>query len=953
MANGALGHVLRYLRRWADAPGDDLSDGGLLTRFVTEHDAAAFSELVRRHGPAVMGVCRRLLQHTQDAEDAFQATFLILARKARSISKRPSIGSWLYGVALRTALKARTHAARRRLREREASAMTAAEPPSDPSWDDLRPVLDVEVGRLPEKFRAPVVLCYLEGKSNAEAARELGWPVGTVKTRLTQARELLRERLNRRGIALTAAALGVFLEEHAAAAVAPTLVEATSSAALQSLLGNSTAASAEVAALVKGVSRAMLMSKLQVATVAVLAAVVIGAGAVGLLTGTPAAPPAEPIKVAAADAVNAAPEPLPAGAVARFGTSRLRHPQLVRSAVLSPDGSLLASGGQEGIVRLWDTKTGTEVRQLSIKVDQAALDSREPDGSIHVVALNQYILIMAALPSLAFSPDGKQLAAACSDSTIHVWDVASGKRVQQLKGHKREVLSVAFAGDGNTLASCGVDNTVRLWDVAAGKEIKQLAQEKNWPIAVALTPDGKTLAMWNGQEVALLDCASGKEMHRSKATVNASWTDRDTGMSTVKGLAFAPDGRTLAVWTEHQKTTLLDRTGKEIRSIPDGGAVGFSADGKTLVTGGAPGSFAIRLWDVENGREKASIETTGTGQFEYVGLTRDGKTLAAHSRDQVLRFYDVETRKERLTGPGHRSRVTTLAATPDGKLLASAARDGISLWETATGKELRHLDPAGGVHSLALTPDGKRLVTSEGCVKLWDTITGKMLTDLKEPVDPDSRPIAIDSGSPPPYEMAISPDGTMVVGARPGTVANVWETATGKHLRKLTVAEGTRLYSYAFSPDGKTLAAGTNQGFLFWEVATFKERGHIAADKHLGYQMVFSPDSRTLISLGRVDHHVKVWDVGTGKELHDWPAGKSRPSAIGLGYTSDGKPLVVTSAGESVLLRDVAAGKEVGQRNGEQGGVNALLIVNSGKYLISAGTDTTVLVWDLGKMPNP
>src|SRR5438045_1930853 len=207
MQKGPLSPVLRFVRRLgkSEAP-DDTTDAHLLERFVSRRDEEAFATIVRRHGPMVLSVCLRILHDIHDAEDAFQATFLVLARKAAAIGRRERLGAWLHGVAQRTALKARANAAR--WQEIESVADTsAAEPLSELAWQELRLVLDEEIGRLPARYRAPVILCYLEGLSYAEAARHLGCPPGTVSGRLARARELLRRRLARRGFGLSAALL--------------------------------------------------------------------------------------------------------------------------------------------------------------------------------------------------------------------------------------------------------------------------------------------------------------------------------------------------------------------------------------------------------------------------------------------------------------------------------------------------------------------------------------------------------------------------------------------------------------------------------------------------------------------------------------------------------------------------------------------------------------------------
>jgi RNA polymerase sigma factor (sigma-70 family) len=283
MANGQLMRVLSQLR-WLARPAetDQLSDAALLEQFLSRRDEAAFATLVRRHGPMVQGVCRRLLRDPDDADDAFQATFLVLVRKAAALSRRELLANWLYGVAYRTALKARGLKARRLARERQAD-MSAVESTVQPGWDDLQPLLDQELNRLPRKYRAPMVLCELEGKSRKEAAELLGCPEGTLSSRLARARELLGRRLARRGVALSAGALATLLVQYAApSAVASPLVSVTVSAALATAAGQSLAAgvvSAHVAALTEGVLKAMAISKLKVAAIVFLALGLVGTGA--------------------------------------------------------------------------------------------------------------------------------------------------------------------------------------------------------------------------------------------------------------------------------------------------------------------------------------------------------------------------------------------------------------------------------------------------------------------------------------------------------------------------------------------------------------------------------------------------------------------------------------------------------------------------------------------------
>jgi RNA polymerase sigma factor (sigma-70 family) len=271
--NGMIGHLRRAAFR---CDGAGLSDGQLLECYLAGRDEAALEALIRRHGPMVLGVCRRVIGHHHDAEDAFQATFLVLVRKAASVRPRDQVANWLYGVAYQTARKARAVAARRRARERQVTDMPERAAPPHDGDSDLPAVLDQELSGLPDRYRVPIVLCDLEGKTRKEAARQLGWPEGTVSGRLSRGRVLLARRLAARGVVVAGAALAAGA---ASAAVPATLVTSTVQTAALFAAGKAAAASAKAACLAEGVLKAMLVTKLKVATVVVLALGVVGLGA--------------------------------------------------------------------------------------------------------------------------------------------------------------------------------------------------------------------------------------------------------------------------------------------------------------------------------------------------------------------------------------------------------------------------------------------------------------------------------------------------------------------------------------------------------------------------------------------------------------------------------------------------------------------------------------------------
>jgi RNA polymerase sigma factor (sigma-70 family) len=274
--------LINNVRRTALAQdGAGTTDNALLSAFLAGRDEAAFAALVRRHGPMVLGVCRRVLGNVHDAEDAFQACFLVLACKAATVLPREMLGSWLYGVAYRTALHARRTMARRAAREKQVSAMPDAEVKPEKDWQEIQAILDEELNGLAAKYRLPIVLCDLEGRTRREVARQLKIPDGTLSNRLATARKLLASRLTRQGVTLSSGAIAAALAQQAASAgVSASLVGETARAAAAVAIGEATVAvSADVVALSKGVMQAMFLCKLKALALVLIVVAMIGVGA--------------------------------------------------------------------------------------------------------------------------------------------------------------------------------------------------------------------------------------------------------------------------------------------------------------------------------------------------------------------------------------------------------------------------------------------------------------------------------------------------------------------------------------------------------------------------------------------------------------------------------------------------------------------------------------------------
>lgn len=552
---------------------DHPSDGDLLGTFASTRSEDAFTALLTRHGPMVLGVCRRSLRNAADADDAFQAVFVVLARRAGALVGYGSVAGWLYTTAVRIALKARAKDTRRRVRERKAAQMRPTESPVKDDDGDLRAVLDEELDRLGSRYRDPVVLCCLEGKSRDEAARLLGWPEGTVNGRLSRAKELLRARLARRGVACSVATLAAVLSAPPVSAVSVELAGQTLAA-----VGGSVPAA--VAALSSGLAPAWGVGR----TVAVVS-LATTCGLIGLSLGRPTDPrvphpaqrqsaPAAPVRLAHGSEVLAVAASLDGriatvgpGADARVwrgdGTAVARGSLTGGGSAVAfaPGGTTIAAAGYDGSVRVWDAVTGVLRHTL------------EGHGG--------------AAQAVVFSPDGSLLATAGEDGRVRLWDGATGKFLRDLEGHDGRVWGLSFSPAGQLLASAGGDKTVRLWNPTTGVERRRFSGLKGGVYAVAFHSSGQKLAVAADNTVLLLDADTGREVGRVM-----------TSRTAVTWFTFAPDGRTLAY--RDGKTVRLwevaagaERLAVELSAEP--AALAFRQDGRGLVAATGDGADVLDL----------------------------------------------------------------------------------------------------------------------------------------------------------------------------------------------------------------------------------------------------------------------------------------------------------------------------------------------------------------------
>jgi RNA polymerase sigma factor (sigma-70 family) len=949
-----------------------LSDEQLLRRFTQTRDAAAFEVLVRRHGPVVQGVCRRLLGPGPDLDDAFQATFLVLARQAGTIRKRASLGSWLYGVARRSAANLRYRRARRHAREHGLNTAGEgmesntghADPVSRASLRELGAILEEEIERLPDRYREALLACHFEGLSTEAAAQRVGCATSTLKGRLVKARGLLRQGLERRGVTLSATALAVLCSEQACRAALPSRLV---SAAVQAGIAFAADANGPSRDRAAAVAEQVLRGGLGLRGKLLLAALVVGlaVGGVGLAGHGWLGRSPEPVPVAVAlqdtpgqgtkvpaGHVDLHGDPLPEGALARLGTRRFRQGGLM---ALSPDGRTVVACGDQAI-QFWDAATGKLLRSVE---GGGRVACYSPDGRL------------VAAADVVFDPNNPREQI----GQLHVWDAATGKRLARLELPINMQPSLGFSPDSTLLAvggawlngqsQCNTFLGLWRWDGTALKPLWEARPDKApspsdaRSTALAFSADGKRLASGSflNHTIRLWDVPTGKEVRRLKAAG-----------AQVRALAFAPAGAALASASEDGTVTLWDTAaGSKLwdsKQTGDVGALAFAPNGKTLAAGGGLFSLPAKtpalsqpflvLLDPANGKETHRLAVDQARQYvRAVAFSRDGKVLAAGCGSR-LHFWDGLTFQERPGPAGHDDLVMAVAVAEDGRTAATAGTDGlVILWDLATAKEkLRlhgHRDAVVGVR---FVPGGKLLAAAgsehDPTVRLWDLATGKEVRALQVPPHDFL------------FTLAASPDGKLLAA---GDLVNgsihVWDLATGKLLHTLRNGELSKpgldrekaapgVYCLAFSPNGTTLAAGEHSGrggvygVVLWDARTGKKLRQFPVDEEGVHSLAFAPDGTMLATTGMASNMLDFWEVDTGTRLFGLPCGRMGVVA----YSADGKTVAWGSRQEGVGVWEIASKKVRVKFAGRTFNPQTLAYSPDGRMLLSAG-DKTVLVWDV------
>jgi WD40 repeat protein/transcriptional regulator with XRE-family HTH domain len=569
----------------------------------------------------------------------------------------------------------------------------------------------------------------------------------------------------------------------------------------------------------------------------------------------------------------------------------------VSTVAISPDGMYALTGGTDGIIRLWDVRSGEEIRQFLGHTGSIS-------GSI-------------------FSPDGKRILTGSADKTARLWDLTTGKELHKFTGYNDVLTGVAYAPDGKTILTTSSDGTTRLWDSTTGQEIRiftgyiaafspngqyLVTVEENRVIrilniqteeeilqfthdhasglnSIRFSPDGK-LILTSGRDgtAALWDSVNGKALQsfvgHTGSIVNAAFSpdgnyiftasgdgtarlwNEQTGQELrrfispayVSSATVSPDGKYLLTGSNEGLARLWSvKARPELPSFATNlgfGAVAFSPDAKFILTGDFNG--VASLWDFESG-QKVREFIADTDIINYgVAFSPDGKYVLTGNWDGTVRLSDAYTGKEIRLFAGHNSRVNSVAISQDGKYIAAATyRDGAWLWDAGTGQEIRHFDSVAVLYRVAFSPDGKYLVTAggkgDGSAHLWDISTGKLVQHFGG---------AFDSMS----SVAFSPDGKYIVTGSSDNIARLWDVQLGKEVLQF-IGHTDLVWSAIFSPDGNYVATASNDGTArLWDAQSGKELrrfiGHTAAVENLA----FSPDGKYILT-GGDDGTARLWDV--------------------------------------------------------------------------------------------
>ncbi len=569
----------------------------------------------------------------------------------------------------------------------------------------------------------------------------------------------------------------------------------------------------------------------------------------------------------------------------------------VRPVAVSRGGRLANSGGEEPLVRLWDVRSGTEIKNFSghggavlcvaISDDAKTALSGGDDKTLRLWDLQTGELLRkfdspsGMVNCVAFSPDQLTALSGGEDGTLTLWDLHSGQVLRTFSGPKQNVLSVAFSPDGTRALSGGADKILRLWDMKSGTQIRDFTGHSSWISSVAFSPDGtQAVSGSDDQTIRLWNVETGKDL----ATLRGH-TRR------VSSVGFSPDGTRILSTSDDGTIKWWDvQSGSEIRTLRGhGGRVlaGALLPGDHVALSGGDDK-TLCLWNLNDASELRPL----VGHTMYgscLAFSPDGRLALSGSYDNTVRLWDVATGTNLETFTGHTGAVLSVAFSPDGHIAASGSADQtIELWDIATGSEIRPLTGhSGAVQSLAFSPDGQTLLSASAdqTIKLWDLRTGNEIR-------------ALDGTNGVVTSIAISPDGRMALSGGEDQLVRVWDVRTGSLLHSMSGHHG-RVLSVAFAPDGgRAISAGEDGTIKLWDLHDQTLVRTFTAHSAPVLAVTFSPDGTTILSGGE-DHSLKIWDMSSGRLLRSF---RDRPGAVSaLALAPDGYTVLTANNEQHAL----------------------------------------------------
>ncbi len=535
------------------------------------------------------------------------------------------------------------------------------------------------------------------------------------------------------------------------------------------------------------------------------------------------------------------------------------HTAAVQNVAYSSDGKYIATASADKTTRVWDATTGQEVHRFTLQTDKLTGVAFSPDGK-YVLGdtpariwdvttgqeVRQFHSQLGAVASVAFSHDGKTIVTGNADGSVEQWDARTGTEVNRFTGHTSPVYLVRFSPDDKFVLTASGDTTARLWDAATGKELQRFTGHTNPVYGVAFSPDGKQVFTASGDGTARLwDITTGQELQQFPS------------LAPVYDLTSSPDGQSIWTVSDDGMARLWSVKPKtELPVFQDGGnvaALAFSSDGKFILTGSLTGGSegVARLWNANTGQMLREFRGhTGWINPSGVAFSPDGKKVVTGSVDKTVRIWDSRTGQELYQLMGYTDRVNSVAFSPDGKLILTAGFNGAQLWDTETGQEVSHFGGGSQLMKAVFSPDGKYVATarqSDDGTELWDAKTGKMQQRFTGTI---SMIGSVD----------FSPDGKYLLSTDSDGVAWIWDVQTGKLVRQF-VGHSNLMYSANYSPDGRYIATVSNDDTAhLWDAQTGQElrrfTGHTAALENV----VFSPDGKYILT-GSDDGTARLWDL--------------------------------------------------------------------------------------------